>query len=93
MEEILFDIPKPLYFESKNAYSGSIGSFSYKVWPADGELKSSVWLGPYCLEKSDPVETRTFPMTLQGREELIAWLTEQRGILAPEETKPDEAEK
>ena len=75
--ETMSDIPKPLYFESKNTYSGSIGLFCYKVIPSGEELTASVWKGPYCLEKSEALSTKPFPLTAQGREALLTWLAEQ----------------
>ena len=77
MEQELFDIPKILYFESNNIYSGSLGKFNYKIFP-DGEvLRAHIWHGIYCMEKSEVLDTQEFPMTAEGRTQLIDWLTQK----------------
>ena len=45
--------------------------------------KSSIhvehWHGLYCYEKSTMEGERVFPLSTQGREEIIAWLEEKLG--------------
>ena len=44
-----------------------------------------LWFGNICLEKTDPegVSENTFPVTEEGRSEMIRWLTEATPISEP----------
>ncbi len=70
-----FDIPNLYYFESKNMYTGSRKSFNYKVVP-DGELKVCTWHGFINSELANIEHEAAFPMTEEGFQEMLAWLTE-----------------
>lgn len=85
MAQELFDIPKILYFESKNIYSGSHGAFNYKIFPEGQILRVHIWYGVYCMDKSEVLATREFPMTAEGRSEMIDWLSEQLQIFQKSE--------
>jgi len=69
-----FDIPNLLYFQSGNIYSGSLEDFGYKLLPEGENLRVCVWKGPFCMEKSEILASREFPLTAKGREETISWL-------------------
>lgn len=75
--ETLFEIPKLLYFKSKNCFSGSLKDFSYKIIPDGSNLSANVWEGRNCMEKSDLLVSQEFPLDAEGREKMIDWLTEQ----------------
>lgn len=73
-------------FAMKNTFTGSAGLFRFRVVPkvemktpkeVDFETSSMVaefWHGLYCYEKSEMEGKATFPMSDQGREDMIAWL-------------------
>lgn len=72
-------IPPLLYFQNGNLYTGSMigkGSkeFRYKITPVEGNIKSEVWYGPYCYEKSEILDQAEHNMDAEGRDEMIDWL-------------------
>lgn len=82
-------IPTLHTFAMNNIFTGSLGLFRFRAAPdivmatpkeVDYE-KSSIrveyWHGLYCYEKSTMEGERVFPMSTQGREEIIAWLEER----------------
>jgi hypothetical protein len=84
MEE--FFIPTLHTFAMKNIFTGSAGSFRFKISPniqmktpkeVDFESSSMLaeyWHGLYCYEKSTIEGQETFPLTEEGRSEMIKWL-------------------
>ena len=71
------------YFESGNIFSGSDRKKRYKIFPdKEGNMLCKLWFGNLCLEKTDPegVSENTFPVTEEGRSEMIRWLTEATPI-------------
>lgn len=72
-----FDIPKLFYFEAKNIHSGSRGKLRYRVCPEGGELLVAVWRQDLCYELvMDQLEGEAaFPMTEDGFNEMIQWLS------------------
>ena len=66
------------YFEAGNIFSGSDRGKRYKVFPdkESGKMTCKVWIGEYCLEKTDPgiVAEKEFAITEEGRQEMIAWI-------------------
>lgn len=75
--EKLFDIPKLLYFQSGNCFSGSIKNFAYKIIPKDGSLSANVWEGRNCMDQSEILASKEFPMEQDGPAELVDWLIGQ----------------
>ena len=84
MERIF--IPTLHTFAMNNIFTGSLGEFRFRAAPqivmatpkeVDFE-KSTIlveyWHGLYCYEKSTMEGEQTFPLSAQGREDLIAWL-------------------
>ena len=84
-------IPTLHTFAMNNIFTGSLGLFRFRAAPdivmatpkeVDYE-KSSIhveyWHGLYCYEKSTMEGERVFPLSTQGREEIIAWLEEKLG--------------
>ncbi len=82
-------IPTLHTFAMNNIFTGSLGLFRFRAAPdivmatpkeVDYE-KSSIrveyWHGLYCYEKSTMEGERVFPLSTQGREEIIAWLEER----------------
>lgn len=79
-------IPTLHTFAMKNTFTGSCGLFRFRAQPnvvmatakeVDFE-KSSIcaeyWHGLFCYEKSTIEGSETFPMTEQGRSDMLAWL-------------------
>ena len=75
-------------FAMKNLFTGSVGLFRFRVKPnvvmatakeVDFEASSifvEYWHGLFCYEKSEMEGSETFPMTEEGRQAMIDWLTE-----------------
>ena len=84
MEE--FFIPTLHTNAIKNIFTGSTGNFRFKITPniqmktpkeVDFESSSMLaeyWHGLYCYEKSAIEGQETFPLTEEGRSEMIKWL-------------------
>ena len=85
VQEDLF-VPTLHTFENNNIFTGSWGNLRYKVTPAivmatpkevdleQSSMKVEYWHGPFCYEKSEIEEDRVFPMSPEGRQEMIDWL-------------------
>lgn len=79
-------IPTLHTFAMNNLFTGSLGLFRFRVKPnvimatpkeVDFEQSSitvEYWHGLYCYEKSEMEGSETFPMTEQGRQDMIDWL-------------------
>ena len=73
-------------FAMKNTFTGSFGMFRFRAKPnvvmatpkevdfSQSTIEVEFWHGLYCYEKSEMEGKGTFPMTDEGREEMIAWL-------------------
>ena len=73
-------------FAMKNTFTGSLGLFRFRVQPnvimatpkeVDFEQSTMLveyWHGLYCYEKSEMEGLETFPLTDQGRQDMIDWL-------------------
>ena len=80
-------IPTLHTFAMKNEFTGSCGLFRFRIKPevvmatpkeVDFEQSSIVaeyWHGLFCYEKSTVEGKETFPMTEDGRQALLKWLT------------------
>lgn len=89
-----FEIPKYFVFGEKGIYSGSAAErdFNYKivpVCPKEGErlLKAFIWSGENCIDKSENVTEKAFPLSEEGHGEMLRWLEEQ--YLSREEVLPE----
>ena len=76
-------------FAMKNVFTGSSGNLRFKITPnvkkkenskeVDFEASSidvEIWHGLYCYEKSQIEDKKNFPMSEEGREAILAYLTE-----------------
>ena len=75
-------------FAMNNIFTGSMGAFRFRAAPqvvmatpkevdfATSQIRAEFWHGPLCYEKSAMEGERTFPMTEEGRAEMLRWLTE-----------------
>jgi len=68
-----FDIPRIYYFESKNSFTGSRGTFNFKIVP-EGELKVITWHGFINSELAEIEHEASFPISAEGHEEMLIWL-------------------
>lgn len=81
-------IPTLHTFAMNNIFTGSCGLFRFRIKPnivkktpkeVDMEASSitaEFWHGEYCYEKSQMEDSRTFPMTAEGRADMKQWLEE-----------------
>ena len=84
MEELF--LPTLHTFAMKNLFTGSLGLFRFRVapnvvmaTPKEVDFEQSTmfveyWHGLYCYEKSEMEGSETFPLTEEGRLEMIRWL-------------------
>ena len=81
-------IPNLHSFAMNNVFTGSCGDLRFKITPkvtkknskeVDFEASSmdvEIWHGLFCYEKSEIEDSKNFPMSDQGRSELIAFLNQ-----------------
>ena len=79
-------IPTLHTFAMKNLFTGSYGQLRFRIKPdvvmatpkeVDFEQSSmfvEYWHGLYCYEKSEMEGSETFPMSEEGRLDMIRWL-------------------
>lgn len=79
-------IPTLHTFAMNNIFTGSSGLFRFRAVPnvvmktaKEVDFESSTihveyWHGLFCYEKSEMEGEETFPLTEEGREEMISWL-------------------
>ena len=87
MEEIF--IPTLHTFAMNNIFTGSLGLLRFRAAPEvvmatpkevdfeNSSIHVEYWHGLYCYEKSTMEGEKTFPMSEQGRADMIAWLKEK----------------
>ena len=75
-------------FAMNNIFTGSVGLFRFRAKPnvvmatpkevdfTQSTIFVEFWHGLFCYEKSTMEGEKTFPLTEEGREEMIAWLKE-----------------
>ena len=73
-------------FAMNNAFTGSCGLFRFRVVPnvvmatpkevdfEQSSIHAEYWHGLYCYEKSQMEGEGTFPMSEEGRKQLLVWL-------------------
>ena len=73
-------------FAMKNTFTGSMGLFRFRAEPnvvmatpkevdfAQSTITCEFWHGLFCYEKSTMEGERTFPLTEEGRTEMLHWL-------------------
>ena len=79
-------IPTLHTFAMNNIFTGSCGMFRFRAAPkvvmatakevdfAQSTIHVEYWHGLFCYEKSEMEGEETFPLTEEGREEMISWL-------------------
>ena len=75
-------------FAMDNIFTGSKGNFRFRIAPQvvklnqkevnfeESSILAQFWHGILCYEKSTVEGEKTFPMTEEGRMEMIQWLQE-----------------
>ena len=73
-------------FAMNNAFTGSCGLFRFRAVPnvvmatpkevdfEQSSIHAEYWHGLYCYEKSQIEGAGTFPMSEEGRKQLLVWL-------------------
>ena len=73
-------------FAMNNAFTGSCGLFRFRAVPnvvmatpkevdfEQSSIHAEYWHGLFCYEKSQMEGEETFPMSEEGRKQLLAWL-------------------
>ena len=81
-------IPTLHTFAMNNSFTGSCGLFRFKIDPhvematpkevdfEKSSIRARCWHGQFCYEKSEMEGEATFPMSEEGRDSLIKWLTD-----------------
>ena len=78
------------HFENGNIFTGSLGPFRYKITPnvvmsasnpkevdhPASSIKAEYWHGLLSYEFSEIEGEKTFPMSPEGRADLLSWLEE-----------------
>ena len=76
--------PLLLYFKAGNIFSGSDKKKRYKIWPdkSTGMMTVKAWIGEICYELTDPetIAEAVFPITEEGRADMIKWVNEFNGV-------------
>ena len=79
-------IPTLHTFAMKNLFTGSYGMLRFRIKPdvimatpkevdfTQSTIFVEYWHGLYCYEKSEMEGSETFPMTEEGREQMLQWL-------------------
>ena len=79
-------LPTLHWFAMTNTFSGSSGEFRFMIkpnvimkTPKEVDFDASTiyvefWHGLFCYEKSEMEGNATFPLTDEGREDMLAWL-------------------
>jgi len=79
-------IPTLHTFAMKNLFTGSYGSLRFRISPnvvmatpkevdfEQSTMDVEYWHGLYCYEKSEMEGSETFPLSEEGRTEMIRWL-------------------
>ena len=85
MEQEVF-IPTLHTFAMNNIFTGSCGLMRFRVAPAvtmlnpkevdmeNSSMTAECWHGKFCYEKSEMEDSKTFPMSEEGRTDMINWL-------------------
>lgn len=70
----IFDLRNFYFYKSGNVFTGSLGSFNYKIVPGNDDLTALTWHGLLCSELANIENQKTVPLTQEGFDELIKWL-------------------
>ena len=75
------ELPQIMWFRNDNDYTECHYLFHYRIIPdvADESMKVVIWHSEYCYDKckDEIVSERTFPMTKEGRDEMIEYIRQE----------------
>lgn len=76
-------LPTLPHWQFGNNWSGSAGRLRFFITASGGEegLAAELWTQDVCRELAQVEETRSFPCTQEGLDELRAWLTQRAEAL------------
>ncbi|MBP9996200.1 MAG: GNAT family acetyltransferase [Lachnospiraceae bacterium] len=68
-----------LNFIKKEVFTGSYSGMRYRLEKCNDNIKAWVWPEPYNFIKTEESlkTSEEFPLTMEGKEEAVAWLNEQ----------------
>ena len=71
-----------LNFIKKEIFTGSDSGMRYRLESRGDEMLVWAWPEPYNFLKTDEAlkVSETFPMTMEGRDEAVEWLNNQRQV-------------
>ena len=71
--------PVLAHFIHGNIWTGSDGPLRYRLVPQPKEhlMTVQIWPGPMGYQEEAVTETRDYPLTQEGLDDLIAWLATQ----------------
>jgi hypothetical protein len=82
-------LPRLHSFAMDNIFTGSKGDFRFRIVPnvvkpkgqkeiifEESSMLAQFWHGPFCFEKSEMEGEKTFPLSEEGRLEMLKWLEE-----------------
>ncbi len=84
MEDLF--LPTLRTFENNNVFTGSWGNLRFKITPditmknpkevdmAASSMKAEYWHGPFRYEKSEIEAEQIFPLSQEGRQDMLQWL-------------------
>ena len=76
----IMEIPKFFLFSEGGIYSGGKydKSFNYKIVPSksDDNMTVYIWFGKNCIDKSENVESKVYPLTEEGHADAVRWIEE-----------------
>ncbi len=85
MEKEIY-LPTLHWFAMNNLFTGSCGEFRFRAKPnvvmatakevdfEQSTISAEFWHGPFCYELSEMEGSESFPMSEEGRADLLAWL-------------------
>lgn len=80
----VLEIPKFFLFSEGGIYSGGKydKSFNYKIVPSKEDMTCYIWFGKNCIDKTENVESRVYPLSEEGHSEMVKWI-EDSYLAAP----------
>ena len=87
-------------FAMDNIFTGSQGLFRFRIAPQivkrnpkevnleESSMLAEFWHGPFCYEKSQMEGAKTFPLSQEGREQMLQWLQQQADLTEKEQPTP-----
>ncbi len=68
------DIPKFMYFQYGNAFTGSFRALNYKLTPEEETIRVQIWHSQLCSTLAEMEEEREFSKDETGLQAAVDWL-------------------